>query len=100
MARGLPVRLDHRGISHMLKASAMSAAVGDFAKSVAANVESQGLTVSSGDALPVEIESYTTDRAAWSVTLAHAAGLGMQAKYGALTKAAASAGLEVTEEGV
>jgi hypothetical protein len=45
----------------------------------------------------VIVDDYTTDRAASAVTIAPPAGLPLQAKYGSLTKAAGSAGLEVTE---
>lgn len=95
MARSAPVRLDHRGIGQQLKSSEMGEVVEATAETIAENVRSQGLTVESGAALPVEVDTYTTDRSAASVMLAHAAGLGVQAKYGALTKAASASGLEV-----
>lgn len=98
MARGVPVRLDHAGLAQALKSAEMAEAVRARADEVAENARGQGLTASGGESIPVEVEEYTTDRAAASVTLAHAAGMGMQAKYGVLTKAAAEAGLEVTEK--
>jgi hypothetical protein len=45
--------------------------------------------------IPVEVGVYKTDRPRASVHLAHPSGLAVQAKYGALTKAAADLGLEV-----
>lgn len=97
MARGSPVRLDHAGLESQLKSTEMAEAVRAKADEVADNVRAQGLTASGGESISVEVTAYTTDRAAASVALAHPAGLGIQAKYGALTKAAADAGLEVTE---
>lgn len=97
MARG-DVRLDHGGIAALLKSGAMQALVSLAAEKVAANVRSQGIMVEGepGDvALPVEVSTTMTDRAHASVTLAHPAGKAVQAKHGALTKAASAAGLEV-----
>jgi hypothetical protein len=98
MARGLPVRLDHGGIGSLLKSSEMAAEVRVVADAVAGNVASQGLTTEAGENVTAEVDTYTTDRAAASVTIDGPWGLGMQAKYGALTKAASAAGLEVTEK--
>lgn len=97
MPRGLALLLDHQGIGSLLKSAEMQQVVREVANTVAGNVSSQGLTATSGGGLPVEVNTYITDRAAAAVTITHPAGLAMQAKYGALTKAAAAAGLEVTE---
>jgi hypothetical protein len=86
--------LDHDGIAELLKGGQIRALVDEAAQSVASNVTD--VEVSDGEA-PVVVDSYTTDRAAASVTLAHAAGLALQAKHGTLTRAAGAAGLEVTE---
>jgi hypothetical protein len=43
----------------------------------------------------VKVKLSTTDRAHAEVILAHPAGIAVQAKHGALTKAASQAGLEV-----
>lgn len=45
--------------------------------------------------IPVKVSTYTSDRPRASVHLAHPSGLAVQAKNGALTKAAAALGLEV-----
>lgn len=95
---GFPIKVDHGGFAELLKSSEMQQVVQETADAVASNVTSQGLTVASGGNLSVEVDTYITDRAAAAVTITHAAGLGMQAKYGVLTKAAAAAGLEVTEK--
>lgn len=94
------VKLNHAGVAALLKSSEMDALVNDAAEKVAANVRSQGHDVGaftgSGEiALPVRVSSTTTDRAHASVTLAHPAGIAVQAKHGALTRAAADAGLDV-----
>jgi ribosomal protein S10 len=89
------VRLDRAGIAELMRSADMAREVRDVAEQIADNARRQGHRVENGDALPVEVESYTTDRAAAAVRLAHPAGIGMQAKYGVLTKATGDAGLEV-----
>lgn len=94
------VKLNHGGIAALLKSGEMDALVNEAAEKIAANVRAQGITVGAfsgaGEiALPVTVSSTTTDRAHASVALAHPAGIAVQAKHGALTKAAADAGLDV-----
>lgn len=95
------VRLNSKGIAAILKSPPIHAAVQAAAEQVAANVKAQGIKVGDRDGgprereLPVEVTSTTTDRAKARVTLAHAAGAAVQAKHGALTKAAREAGLDV-----
>ena len=72
MARAKIV-LDHGGIQAILTGHCR-AAVASAAAAVAANVEAHGR--------PVTTTSVTTDRAKVLVTLAHPAGMAMQAKYG------------------
>lgn len=92
------VRLDHKGIAEALRTSVqIRENVERLAEQVAANVRSQAHHVASGDELPVDVSMYTTDRPHAVVVIAHPAGVGMQAKYGVLTKAAAAAGLEVVD---
>lgn len=92
------LRLDSGGVAAVLKSGAVASAVTAAADQVADQVRGQGRTVGNDDDLPVVVDTYTTDRAAASVTLAHPAGLAVQAKHGALTAAAAAVGLEVTEK--
>lgn len=98
---GPNVRLNHAGIAAILKSSEMQALVEGAAEEIAANVRAQGITVGAfkGGAgeipLPVTVSTTTTDRAHASVVLAHPAGTAVQAKHGALTRAAAAAGLDV-----
>lgn len=100
MARG-SVRLNSSAVEAMLKSGAMRKAVQAAAETVAQNVRAQGVKVGGfkGDSgeidLPVTVSMSTTDRAHASVTIAHPAGQAVQAKHGALTKAAAQAGLDV-----
>jgi hypothetical protein len=95
------VRLNSKGIARILKAPAMDAAVKGAAEAVKANVEAMNIGVGDKDGgqyekpLPVVVTTSTTDRAHANVTLAHPAGAAVQAKHGALTKAAAQAGLDV-----
>lgn len=85
------IRLDHDGIADVLKGQAIRSLVDTAAASVASGITA---TISSGR-VPVTVGSHTTDRAAASVTIAHPAGLAIEAKHGALVRAAAAAGLEV-----
>lgn len=96
------VKLDHGGIAALLKSGPMQALVQSAAEAIADSVRSQGITVGAfkggaGEiALPVTVSTTTTDRAHASVTLAHPAGTAVQAKHGALTKAASAAGVSVS----
>jgi hypothetical protein len=76
----------------------MTAEVKAAADAIAENVRAQGIRVEGtpGDVeLPVEVRTSVTDRAKASVSIAHASGAAVQAKHGALTKAAAQVGLDV-----
>lgn len=100
MPRG-KVTLNHAGIAEILKSGEMHSAIEALAENVAQAVREQGITVGafkggSGEiALPVTAKVVTTDRAHGIVVIAHPAGTAVQAKHGALTKAASAAGLEV-----
>lgn len=95
------VRLNHAGIAAALKSGEMDTLVSKAAEEIAENVRSQGITVGAfkggaGEiALPVTVTTSTTDRAHATVTIAHPAGTAVQAKHGALTRAASAAGLSV-----
>lgn len=101
------VRLNLKGLEEIAKSRGMHDAVDDLAEKIADNVRSQGHRVGDKDGgaheveLPVKVyaDKTTTDmrvnRARAYVTLAHPAGLAVQAKHGALTKAASEAGLKV-----
>lgn len=95
------VRLDTNGVGVVLKSPGLRSAAKDAAERVADNVRAMGIGV--GDRtggkyeidLPVKVSAGTSDRARATVTLAHPAGQAVQAKHGALTKAAKQAGLDV-----
>lgn len=95
------VRLNHAGIAAILKSAEMAAAVKAATEAVAENVRGMDIKVGDRDGgpheydLPVTATLVTTDRAHGIVALAHPAGRAVQAKHGALTKAAAQAGLDV-----
>lgn len=94
------VHLDKAALGAILKSRDMSELVKTAAEKIADNVRSQGIQVGAfkggGEIdLPVRVETETTDRAAATIVLAHPAGIAVQAKHGALTKAASAAGLEV-----
>lgn len=93
---GVKIRLDHKGIAALLKSAEFAAAVDVKAAEVEAIVSAHESI--RRHEMPVEMGSYETDRSAAEVVIAHAGGLGVQGKYGALTKAAEAVGLEVTEE--
>lgn len=95
------LKLDSGEILDVAKSSAMRREIKALAEQVADNVRSQGIMVEGepGDiALPVTVTEQTTDRARASVALAHPSGQAVQAKHGALTKAAAQAGLQVKDK--
>lgn len=97
----MTVRLKSSGIDKVAESAGISGAVADLAEKVADNLRSQGHMVEGipGEiALPVRVSVYETDRARASVTIAHPSGLAVQAKHGALTRAAAAEGLEVQSE--
>ena len=95
------VKLDGDGIEAILKSGGMKALVDATAEKVAENVRAMNIGVGDRDGgprevpLPVKVKTTTTDRAHAEVILAHPAGIAVQAKRGALTKAASQAGLEV-----
>lgn len=87
------VKLDHRGIAEVLKSAEVAARLSELATAVEASASADDSVVRHG--VPVKVESYETDRAAVAVTLAHAGGLGIEAKHGTLSRAAGDVGLEV-----
>lgn len=86
-------RLDRAGVAELLKSQPMADLVNEAADKVAANVRG---------ALPeqaeVDVEHYTSDRRRATVMIKHPASAGWQAQDKILTRAAESAGLEVTEQ--
>lgn len=95
------IKLNSASLAQILKSARMQAAIAAKAEEVANNVREQGIKVGDRDGgprehdLPVKVEHSVTDRARSAVIIAHPSGLAVQAKWGALTKAAAQAGLDV-----
>lgn len=91
------IRLDKRGMAQMLNSAPVAAATVGLGRSVA------GAVSATADGEPIEVESRTriaaggrlSARTAFDVTLAHPAGLRVEAQRGPLARAAASRGLEV-----
>ena len=82
------IKLNHAEIERILKED-MRKPIDELAAQIAAKVDTGSV------AAPVTVLSVTTDRAVAIVAIAHPAGNAIQAKYGALTKAAAACGYEV-----
>lgn len=85
-------KIDHGGIAEVLKSSPVRSAIHALAEKVAAATRQQ-----KPDAADIAVDDYTTDRAASSVTIRDVRGRLWQVRDGVLTRAASSAGLEVTE---
>lgn len=85
------IHLDYEAIGKILRED-MRTPIDELAARIAANVD-----VGSVDA-PVTVKAYTTDRAIAVIAIAHPAGKAIQAKHGALTKAAAACGYEVKSQ--
>lgn len=85
----MSIKLDYRAIGRILREE-MRGPVDAAARDIAARVDVGSVTEAE-----VTVRPYTTDRAAAAVSIAHPAGLAIEAKHGALKKAAASVGLEV-----
>lgn len=81
--------LDRAGVRQILQGPDVREVIDHYAGEIAANV---GALV---PGTPVQVYSYTTDRAAASVVVEDVRAMGWQARDGILTRAAAFAGLEV-----
>jgi hypothetical protein len=82
--------IDHAGVREILQSAEVRAAVDQLAVEISSHVTG---TVPTGT--DIGVDSYTTDRAAASVTIRDAMGKLWQARDGVLTRAAAAAGIEV-----
>jgi hypothetical protein len=93
----MKIRLDHGGIEEILKSDEVRGAIRSRAEVAARSVQNSATVQRRGISDLVEVEDYTTDRAAVAVWLKHPAASGMQAKHGIFSKAAADAGIEYRE---
>lgn len=83
----------------ILNSAAVDAAVRATAEEIAATTRAiiaPDAADDHNDEVPVLVESFVTNRACASVTIADPLGMVYQAENGALSRAAAAAGLEVT----
>ncbi|NKS41700.1 hypothetical protein GS496_14170 [Rhodococcus hoagii] len=90
MAAPKGFQLDHAGVEALLKSPAVAAVVDDLATQVADNARK-----SLPDNVPVEVDTFVSDRHVASVAIKHPGGKRMQLKRGTLTRAAGMVGLEV-----
>lgn len=91
MARAI-VKIDHAAIGEIATGGEIRALVAAAAEQIADHVRSEV-----NPDVPVVVDHYTTDRAAAAVVITDLRGAGLQAKYGVLTRGAATIGVEVTE---
>ena len=82
---------DSNGFAELLLSDEIAAAVLLAADAIGNNVQTGHTDIDA----TVTVREYTTDRRAAAVSIAHPAGLALEAKYGVLRRAAASIGLEV-----
>jgi hypothetical protein len=91
------LRLDHSGIAQILKAPEVQALVSGAAERVAANYEQHPVV---GGPIPVVVETAVTGRKSprftAQVVAKHPAADAVEAKYGALTRAATAAGFPLS----
>lgn len=83
-------RLDTAGVREILKGPDVRRVIDDVANEIAAHVQAAVPADT-----PVVVRGYTTDRGSASITVQNVRAMAWQARDGILTRAAASAGLEV-----
>ena len=83
-------RIDRRGIREVLTGPEVRQMVDGVAVDIRSRVRAK-----LRPGTPVTIRSYTTDRAAASVTITDVRGMAWQARDGVLTRSAGEAGIEV-----
>jgi hypothetical protein len=87
------IKLSKSGMREMLSGGQVASTIASIAEAVGNSARSNA-GVQRHDA-EIKVETYTTDRAAAAVLIKHPIGMGIQAKYGTLTQAAAGQGLQV-----
>ncbi|MDT8910891.1 hypothetical protein [Amycolatopsis sp. PS_44_ISF1] len=91
------VTIDSDGAHELLTSPEVAEALRTAAQRVADTARAHGHRVTGGTTLPVEVLTEPpTDRASATVAVAHSAGVGMEARYGLLKRAAEANGFEVT----
>lgn len=89
--RSKDFELDNAGIAEILRSADVAAAVHDAAAAAAEKVQADFNMIRNDMQDAVAVDDYTTDRAATSITITHPGGLGMEAKYGVLSKSVGGA---------
>jgi len=92
MVAKVTIKVNYAGVGEVLKGSEVQNMVAEVAAEVAGNVPA---TID-GETVTTAVYTYETDRAAAAVVVEHPIAAAFQAKYGTLTQAAGSAGLEVS----
>ena len=102
------VRLDREGVGEVLRSSGMRGAVDRAGRAVASNIEARSVDSPGQDHPSTSLRGSTRvvsavgnfdQRPVSQVSVQHPAAAILQARYGLLTRAAGSAGLEVTSRG-
>ncbi|MEV6907578.1 hypothetical protein [Amycolatopsis sp. NPDC051071] len=93
------ITIDYNAVAGLLHSPEFEGVIKAAAEKVGEVARSSGHVVTSGEPLPIEVYSDPdTDRVGWSVAIRHPAGLGMEARYGLLKRAAETAGLSLGDE--
>lgn len=98
---GRNVRLDHAGMAALAKSADMQKLCREAADRIAGHLRAEGIRVGDRDGgpreteLPITVTDSVTDRAHATVAITHPSGVAVQAKHGALTRAASAEGLRV-----
>jgi hypothetical protein len=93
------ITIDYTSVAELLHSPEFEQEIRAAAQKVGEAARASGHVVTSGEPLPIEVYSDPdTDRVGWSVAIRHPAGLGMEARYGLLKRAAETAGLSVESE--
>jgi hypothetical protein len=87
------IKIRRPGVVEMLKSPQVRKEISSLAEAIASEVRNDEPILR--HQAEVKVEEYTTDRAASAILIKHPVGMGIQAKYGTLTRAASSAGLQV-----
>ncbi|GAA4527456.1 hypothetical protein [Amycolatopsis samaneae] len=91
------ITIDSDGARELLNSPEVAEAIRAAAHRVAATADAQGHRVKNKERLPVTVVTEDpTDRVSATVAIAHPAGVGMEARYGLLKRAAEANGFEVT----
>lgn len=84
------IKFNSKAFEEILKVR-MRKPIDELAHRIAANVDVGSVTEAQ-----IYVNSFETDRAGASIVIGHPAGIAIEAKHGALRKAAASQGFEVS----